>query len=245
MAGLTLILAALAALSQQTEPPPPPRIDRPRPIHRPPRDDSFFNTGPVIYKGVELHGGWMEGRGLELNIHDTVTAVSQGMLPPYTVTLQWDEMDIEATQAGATIDLNLFRITVDGMKGRWQGDGLLVVNDGINPATASPITMHGDFWGARAALFWPALRYRQGPFEACLGPEFGVSWFYEGLHGVSRSPLALRDKQDEMVGSLGPKFSIRLFLEGFDLSVDAELPYLSGGVRGWSRQANVGIGVRF
>jgi hypothetical protein len=242
---LVFALAALSAPAQQTEPPPAPRIDRPRPIHRAPRDDSFFNTGPVIYKGVELHGGWLEGRGLDLNIPDTLTAESQGALQPFVVRLQWNEMDIEATEAGATIDLNFFRISVDGLKGRWQGEGLLLVNDGVNPSTASPITMHGDFWGARVGLYWPALRYRQGPFEACVGPEFTVAWFYEGLHGVPQSPLTLHAKQDEMVGSLGPKVSVRLLLEGFDLSLDAELPYLSGGVRGWSRQANAGIGVRF
>jgi hypothetical protein len=245
MSGLTHLLLALATLAQQTEPPPQPRIDRPRPMHHEAREDSFFNLGPVLWKGVELHGGWMEGRGLEVNLHDRVVAESQGFLPPYTVTLKYEEMDIEATEAGFTIDANLFRVSVDGLKGRWQGDGLLLVNNGVNPTTTTPVALHGDFWGARAGIYWPALRLRQGPFEACLGPEFTVAWFYEGLHGVPLSPLGIKDKNDEFIGGLGPKLSVRYLFSGVDLSVDAEMPYLFGPLRGWSRQATAGIGIRF
>ncbi|HXX95153.1 MAG TPA: hypothetical protein VEN81_16135 [Planctomycetota bacterium] len=242
---MTHLVLALAAFLQQTEPPPEPRIDRPRPFHNPPRDDSFFNLGPVMWEGIEFHGGWLEGRGLEVNLPDRVVAESQGFLPPYVVTLRYTDMDIEANQAGFTIDANLFRVSFDAMKGRWQGIGLLGINDGVHPATQSLIPMHGDFWGAKGELFWPTLRLRRGPFEACLGPEFSVAWYYEGLHHVPQSPLPIKDKSDEMVGGLGPKLSVRVIWNGFDLSVEGELPYLFGPVQGWSRQATAGLGIRF
>jgi hypothetical protein len=240
-----VLSAASAAWGQQPEQTPPPRYERLRPVHRPPRDDTFFNMGPLMFKGVEVHGGWIGGRDLEMDGIEAQAARSQGFNPPFVVTLQYEDISFEAEEAGATFDFNLFRFSFDGMKGRWQGEGRLLVNDGFNPTTTTPVDLHGDFWGAKAAAFWPAFRLRQGALEACLGPELSVAWYYEGLHGVNQSPLPLKDKQDEMIGGLGMKLSVRLLLGGMDLSLDGQIPYLFGAIRGWGREATAGVGLRF
>jgi hypothetical protein len=246
---LTVLLSSLAAASavqtQQAEQQPPPRYERLRPVHRAPRDDTFFNTGPLMFKGVDVHAGWIEGSNLDMNVPDAVESRSQGLNPPFVVSLQYDEMDFEAEEVGATIDMNLFRFSVDGMKGRWHGEGRLFVNDAFNPPMSTPVDLHGDFWGAKGAVYWPAFRLRQGSLEVCLGPEFSVSWYYEGLHGLNQSPLPFKAREDEMVGGFGPKLSVRVLTGGIDFSLDGEIPYLFGAIKGWGREATAGIGVRF
>jgi len=243
---LALLSAPASAWAQQTDPPPAPRYDRPRPTHRPPRDDGFFNTGPVLFKGIELQGGWLGGRGLEFNVPDGLVAESNGGVSIKTVRLQYDDhFDFESIKAGFTLDLNLFRLSLEGMKGRWQGEGTLTVDDGLSTLSTSGLALHGDFWGFKGGVYWPAFRYRTGPFEACLGPEFSVGWYYQGLESVGESPIRLTDKQDEMVGSISARLSLRFLLDGWDISLDAQMPYLFGAIQGWATEASLGIGLRF
>lgn len=242
-----LLSAASSALAQQqTDPPPPLRYDRPRAIHRAPREDSLFNTGPVMLKGIEIQGGWLGGRGLEYNVPDALAAGSSGGVTVQTVRLVYDDkMDFESIVGGFTLDLNLFRLSLEGMHGRWQGSGTLSVSDGVTTTTTEGVGLHGDFWGTKGGFYWPALRYRSGVFEASLGPQFDVAWYYQGLHGVDGSPLRITDKQDELLASIAPHLSIRFLFSGANISLDAQLPYVVGAVEGWTTELSLGIGLRF
>lgn len=246
MPALNPLMLLLALASQQTEPPPAPRYDRPRAVHRAAREDSFLNTGPFVYKALELQGGWLGGSGVEFNVRDALLVETIGGVQPLIVTMKYDDrMDFESVKAGVELDANLFRFSLAGMKGRWQGSGTVTVDDGFSKTSSGPYDLHGDYWGFKGGIYWPALRVRSGIFEACLGPEFAVAWYYEGLHGVAGSPYQIHDKQDEFVGSLAPRLSIRLLLGGVDVSVDGQLPYLFGAVQGWATEWSAGIGLRF
>lgn len=245
MPALIALALVFAALVQQAEPPARPLPERLRPVRRPPRDDTFFNTGPLLYKGVELHAGWMQASGLEMDVPDGIETRSQGFGNPFVVTLEYDQMDVEAVEVGATFDLGLFRFTLDGFKGRWEGTATLTADDGVNPPTSTPESLDGVFYGVRGGMYWPAMRLRLGGFEAALGPDFTVAWYHQNLDSVPGSPLPLSDKVSEIVGGLGPRLSIRFLSERFDFTLEAEVPYLFGAARGWGTDYSAGFGLRF
>lgn len=247
MPGLMHLAILLAALLPQAEPTPPqqPPIERLRPVRRIPRDDGFFNTGPLIWKGVELHAGWMGAGRLEMDVPDAIASQSQGFLNPFVVRFEYEELDVQALEAGATFDFGLFRFSFDGFLGDFDGTGTLVVDDGVNPLTRTPVSIEGDFYGAKGGVYWPAFRLRSGPFEAALGPDLTVAWYGETVDSVPGSPLPLGDRVSQIVGGLGPRLSIRYLAPGFDVTVEAEMPFLFGAAQGWGMEFSAGVGLRF
>ena len=197
-----------------------------------------------FWKGVTLRGSLLSGEA-DLDVPDGLDTESRGFSPPLVVRLQYDEKEISAFGAGVKLDFNTFQLSFDYYEGDWDGEGVLRVEDGVDPAVVTPVSLDGDFTGLKFAVYWPGARYRGRDFEMTLGIEGGAGWHHQELDPVPQSPLPLDDEVDELVGTIGPRLAVRVYAGQMEFSAEAAVLYLFGSSRGLSDEISLGIGIRF
>jgi hypothetical protein len=251
--GLVLFLSA-AAWAQQTPPPPDTKPARER--HRiaekepPPPEGPWggeefgFTWRNPVWRGLLFDAGSYSGGSLSLNVANGVQSFSDGVNPPVFERLHWNEESFQTTSFSLAADLDMIRLSAAWFDGTFDARGTLTRDNGVSE-TSQDVDFHGNAYGFRMGVYWPALRYRDERFEFSAGPMATVGWLHEEVLHIPNATLLTRDTFDVLTGSLGPKASARIFLGRFTLEADAEYSFLTGSVRGWTKQLTAGIGIHF
>jgi hypothetical protein len=71
-----------------------------------------------------------------------------------------------------------------------------------------------------------------------------VGWLHQETHDIPGVVLR-RDTMDILTGSFGPKASVRLLFGRMEVEVDADYSFLTGAVRGWTKEFSAGVGYKF
>ena len=238
MASLMMLLGiAFAALAAQEE-----RVQAPA------GEENFqvITTSPR-WKGITFRAGHFGGTGLRMDVSNPTESRNDGITPEFRVTLELDEKDIDAVSAGFVVDFELFRLSFDVLYGDWQGEGDLIISDGVNPETTTPVDVEGDFWGLHFGLHWPGLHGRTGILEASLGPQLSVGWQHETIDRLPQAPLPVHDDEvNELVGRLGLRLGVRLHLgRGAWFSLEGEGAFQGGSSKGFVHDLSAGFGFLF
>ncbi|HZE96502.1 MAG TPA: hypothetical protein VE981_05720 [Planctomycetota bacterium] len=221
---------------QEKEPPPPEGPWGP--------EEFGFTWQNPVWRGLVITGGPYGGNSLNLNVPDGLAAFSDGVNPPVFESLEWEQESFRSDSITIAADLDMFRLSVSYFDGTFSAQGILVHTNGVTE-TRTPVDFNGDAYGFRFGAYWPTLRYRDWNFEASLGAAVSVGWLHEETF-VPGGVLLARDEVDVLTGSFGPKASFRaLFLGNIEVEVDAEYSFMTGAVRGWTKEFSAGIGIHF
>jgi len=249
-----LALFPAVAWAQVQQPPPDTRPARER--HRledknaPPTygpwgpDEVGLTWHNPAWRGVEVDAGWIAGASIGLDVPRGVATQSDGINPPIFERLKYHSESFRATSIGATADFDVARLSVAWFDGSFDASGTLSYDDGLHPVQSSDLSLHGNLYGFRVGVHWPALRYRDSLFEASAGLIATVGWMHQEtfVPGV----LLRRDTLDILTGSFGPKATLRFFPGGrFALEGNAEYSFQTGAARGWIKEFTFGLGYAF
>lgn len=254
--ALSAVMFALfpAVALAQTEPPPDTKPARER--HRLQEKEPPAPSGPwgpeeigltwhtPVWRGAWIQVGTYSGASLVTNVPRAIATQSDGVNPPIFERLQYHSERFRTTSIGAAADFDVFRLSAEWFDGRFDARATLTYEDGFRPPQSSGVSINGNLYGFRIGAHWPAMRYRGEIFEVSVGPAATVGW----MHQESRIPMGTllrRDTVDILTGSLGPKASLRGFFGRFALEATAEYSFLTGAVRGWTKELTVGIGYGF
>jgi len=253
--SVLLLLSAASATAQQQTPPPDTRAARerhrieekePPPLEGPWGNEEFgFTWRNPVWRGLLFDAGSYSGSSLRLDVPRGLQTSSDGVNPPVFERLEWKEERFNTRALSLAADLDMIRLSLGWFDGSFDARGSVSLDDGVTQ-TSSDVDFHGDVYGFRFGVYWPALRYRDDLFEISAGPMATVGWMHEEVRSIPTATLLTRDTLDILTGSLGPKASARLFfLDRFTIEVDAEYSFLTGSARGWTKQLTAGVGIHF
>jgi hypothetical protein len=208
-----------------------------------PEEFGFVWHNPV-WRGFIVNAGNYAGASLNLNVPNGLAASSDGINPPVFEELEWGEENFNTTSISIAADLDMFRLSASYFSGTFDARGTFTHDDGVTK-TSTDVDFNGDIYGFRLGIHWPMLRYRDDLFEASIGPIATVGWIHEETSHIPGGVLLTRDGKDVLSGSFGPKASARMLFNSFEVELNAEYSFLTGAVRGWSREFSAGIGLRF
>jgi hypothetical protein len=253
---LALFFALLPALAwAQTAPPPDTKPARER--HRiqekePPPPEGPWGPEQIgltwhapVWRGAIAAGGGYSGASLTLDLPHALAASSNGISPPVFERLTYKSENFRSITAGLAADLDMIRLSFMWFQGTFDAGTTFTRDDGVLPPQSRDVPIHGVARGFRVGAYWPAFRYRDTLFEASLGPATTVGWMHQETTQIPGEFLT-RDTVDVLTGSFGPKISLRLFPVGsWEMEVDAEYAFMTGGIRGWTKEYTAGIGTKF
>ncbi len=196
------------------------------------------------WKGIELRAEGLSG-ACRLDVPDGIETRSNGFNPPLVERLEYDKMDFEAVGGGLVVDLDVFQLSADFFEGTWKGEGSLGVDDGISPATRTPLDVEGDFRALKVGLYWPTVRMVGDAFEFSLGADLKAVGFQMILDPVTSGPLPLEDRVDQLVGFAGPRAAFRFLAGRVEFSLEGAYSWVFGSSRGTAQEVSAGVGVRF
>lgn len=208
-----------------------------------PEEFGFIWHNPV-WRGLTLNVGNYSGSSLNTNLPHGLAASSDGINPPVFETLEWKEESFNTTSLDLAADLDMFRLSFSVFSGTFDARATFTHDNGVAPAI-SDVDLHGDAYGFRFGFHWPALRYRDDLFEASIGPIATVGWLHEETPHIPGGTLLTSDGVDVLTGSFGPKASVRMLFKSFEVEVNAEYSFMTGGVRGWTKEFSAGFGIKF
>ncbi len=253
--SLLFLTLPAAAWAQQQAPPPPdtkPARERhriqekePPPPEGPWGGEEFgFTWHNPRWRGLLFDVGSYSATSVELNVPLGLQSFSDGINPPVFESLEWGEESFQTTCFSVSADLDMLRFSATWFDGTFDARGTLTRDNGVTQ-TSSDIDFHGNAYGFRLGVHWPALRYREDLFEISAGLVGTVGWLHEEVLSIPTATILSRDTFDVLTGSLGPKFSARLFLGRVALEAEVEYSFLTGSSRGWTKTATAGIGIHF
>lgn len=252
------VLAAQAPAWGQQQPPPQPAPDtkparerhriqekEPPPPEGPWGDDEFGLTWRTpVWRGLTLNVGTYGGASLDTELPRGVAASSDGINPPIFEKLEWKSERFRSDSITLGADLDMIRFSVSYYHGTFDARGTFINDNGVRQIQ-TPVDFSGTAYGFRAGAYWPALRYRDYLFDVSVGPTVDIGWLHEETHGIPGGVLLTVDAQDVLTGSLGPKASGRLIFGRYEIEVNAEYSFMTGGVRGWVKEFTAGFGIHF
>jgi hypothetical protein len=252
---ILLLLPAAAAWGQQQAPPPPdtkPARERhriqekePPPPEGPWGGEEFgFTWRNPVWRGLFFDAGSYSGSSIELNVPHGLQTFSDGVNPPIFERLEWKDERFQATSYSISADLDMIRLSTSVFSGTFDARGVVSLDNGVT-RSENEVELHGDAYGFRMGIHWPALRYRDDLFELSAGVMGTVGWLHEEVQKIPSATLLTRDGFDVLTGSFGPKLSARVFLGRVALEAEAEYSFLTGAARGWTKSLTVGIGIHF
>lgn len=263
-AAMVAFLPAIAWAQQQTEPPPDTKPARER--HRVREHEAPPPEGPwgpdevgltwhnPTWRGLFGHVGSYAGSSLNLDLPRGIEARSDGISPPYFEKLDYHRGSFRTIDGGLTADLDMLRFTGVWYQGTFDARATFSIEDGFSPPQQTDVDIHGNVYGFRLGVYWPALRYRQTLTElspsafgldASLGPVASVGWMHAETKDIPGGTILTRDTFDVLTGTIGPKASLRAFLGSVSLDLSADYSFMTGSVRGWTREFSAGIGIKF
>lgn len=262
-AVIFVFLSATAAWAQN-EPPPDTKPARERhriAAHEPPPPDGPWGPDEVgltwhnpVWRGLFGSVGPYEGNSMSFDLPTALASRSDGINPPYFEKMEYKSGSFRTTSGALTADLDMLRFSLAWYQGTFDARGTLTKDDGFAPPQTTDVDLHGNLRGFRIGMHWPALRYREmltelSPsafgIDASLGPIASVGWMHGETIGVPGATLLSRDAFDVLTGSIGPKASFRAFWGSVSLDLSADYSFLTGAVRGWTREFTVGVGIKF
>ena len=247
------LLPAVALAQAQQQPPPDTKPARER--HRlqekqpPPPEGPWgpeevgFTWHAPVWRGLIGAVGTYGGNSISMNAPRGLVASSDGVNPPIFETVEYHGENFRTTSGTVTADLDVFRLSLSGFSGTFDAHATFNREDGVS-VQSQDLDLHGDVFGFRLGVYWPAFRYRDALLEGSLGPTATVGWMHQETDQVP-GQLLKRDTLDILTGSFGPKASFRLLYDRWALEVDAEYTFLTGAARGWTREFSVGLGYKF
>jgi len=251
------LAAPAAAWAQQPAPPQNPPDTKPaRERHRvqekeppPPQgpwgpEDFGFTWHNPVWRGLIFNVGPYGGGSMSLGVPDGVQVAGDGVNPPVSERLVWDNQSFRTTAFTVTTDLDMFRLSASFFHGTFDAEGEFIRDNVVTPFR-SLVEFDGDAYGFRLGIHWPALRYRDTLLELSVGPIATVGWLHEETNEIPGGMLLTRDAVDVLTGSLGPKASARLLLGKYEVELNAEYSFMTGAVRGWTKEFSVGVGIHF
>jgi hypothetical protein len=252
------IFAAAAPAWGQQPPPPqaPPDTKAARERHRieekepPPPEgpwgpDEFGLTWKTpVWRGLTVDVGTYGGASLNLDLPRGLAASSDGVNPPIFEKLEWNSEHFRSTSITLGADLDMMRLSVAYYHGTFDAEGTFINDNGVTQIH-TPVEISGPAYGLRFTAYWPALRYRDSLFDVSVGPILSLGWLHEETHGIPGGVLLTADAQDVLTGSLGPKASGRVIFGRYEVEVNAEYSFMTGGVRGWVKEFSAGFGIHF
>jgi len=257
LVALCLILASSAAWAQQPPPQQPPPDTKPaRERHRIQEKEPPPPEGPwgaeefgltwrnPVWRGVVFDVGSYGGGSLSLSVPRALAATSDGVNPPVFEEFEWKHEDFQTTSFSLAADLDMLRLSVSYFTGTFHAQGQFTRDNGVT-VDQGLVDIHGPAYGFRVGAYWPALRYRDTLFEASVGPTVSVGWLHEQTEHIPEGVLVTQAAIDVLTGHFGPKASGRLLLGSVELEVNAEYSFMTGAVRGWTKEFSAGIGIHF
>jgi hypothetical protein len=252
---LALFFAFLPALAwAQTQPPPDTKPARER--HRiqekePPPPEGPWGPEEVgltwhnpVWRGLVGTVGSYSGASLSMNVPEGLAALSDGVNPPVFESLTYHDERFHTTSGGITADLDMFRLSLIYFDGSFDAHATFTRDNGVQPQSQD-IDVHGNLHGFRVGAYWPAFRYRDTLLEASVGPAVSVGWIHQETSPRLPGEVLTRDTIDVLTGTFGPKASVRLLLGRFEFEANADYSFLTGALRGWTKEFSAGIGYKF
>ena len=138
----------------------------------------------------------------------------------------------------------LFRSSLSFFHGTFHAQGELTRDDGVS-RNIGLVDFHGPAYGFRIGAYWPALRYRGTLLEVSAGPTAAVGWLHEETNEIPGAAQLTSDAIDVLTGHFGPKASACVMLGRFEMELNADYSFMTGAVRGWTKEFSVGIGIHF
>jgi hypothetical protein len=220
---------------QEKEPPPPEGPWGPEEVGL-----TWHNP---IWRGLVGTVGSYSGASLTMSVPEGLAATSDGVNPPVFETLQYHDEHFRAISGGLTADLDMFRLSLTWFQGTYDAHATYTRDDGVS-RQSQDLDLHGNVHGFRLGGYWPAFRYRDTLLEASFGPAVSVGWLHQETDSIPGVALR-RDTIDVLTGSFGPKASVRLLFGRMEVEVDADYSFLTGSVRGWTKEFSAGVGYKF
>lgn len=221
---------------QEKEPPPP---------EGPWGAEEFgFTWRNPVWRGLIVTAGPYGGASLNSSLPKGLGVFSDGVNPPVFESLEWKDQSFRTTSVTLAADLDMIRLSVSLFKGDFDADAVLTWDNGVTQAS-NPVEIEGTAYGFRVGGYWPTLRYRGELLEVSVGPIATVGWLHEETHEIPGATLFSSDAVDVLTGSLGPKGSLRLMVGNVAFELNAECSYMTGSVRGWTKEFTAGIGIHF
>ena len=196
-----------------------------------------------VWRGLVGSVGSYSGASLTMSVPEGLAALSDGVNPPVFETLVYHGENFRTISGGLTADLDMFRLSLTWFDGTFDAHATYTRNDGVQPQSQD-LDVHGNVYGFRLGAYWPAFRYRDSLMEASIGPATSVGWLHQETIRIPGVALT-RDTMDVLTGSFGPKASFRLVPGRMEIEVNAEYSFLTGAVRGWTKEFSVGVGYKF
>ena len=244
-----------AVVWAQTAPPPDTKPARER--HRlqekepaPPEgpwgpEQLGFTWHAPIWRGAVAAAATYGGTSLSMSVPHALDARSDGVNPPIFETVDYHGESFRTVGGILAADLDVFRLSLAWFDGTFDAHATFTREDGATPPQSRDIDLHGNVHGFRLGGYWPAFRYRDMVVEASVGPAVSVGWMHQETTRIPGAFLT-RDTIDVLTGSFGPKVSFRLFPIGkLEIEVDAQYSYLTGAIRGWTKEFSAGVGYKF
>jgi hypothetical protein len=201
-----------------------------------------FRIRPV---GVFVHGLVAGGDDLRMDVPVAFASRSDGVNPPLNVRYDYDKQSFDVSGAGISLDLDGLRFGFDWFTGDFEAEGVLTVDDGVNPLRTTRTGVEGEAVGFRFSASWPGIRHRSEFMEASIGPAVGVGWLHEEIDGVSGSPLAINDETDQLLVTYGARVSLRAFWGRASAALEGELHWIAGDSEGVGGVVTLGLGWAF
>lgn len=258
LAILIFVLSG-SAFAQQQPPAPSQPIPDTRPArerHRiqdkePPQpegpwgaEELSFTWRTPVWRGLLVTAGIYGGSSLNCSLPKGLGSFSDGINPPVFESLEWKEQSFRTTSVTLAADLDVIRLSASFFRGDFDADAILTRDNGITQVS-TPVEVDGDAYGFRVGVYWPTLRYRGERLEVSVGPIATVGWLHEETHDIPGATLFGSDAVDVLTGSVGPQTSLRLLVGKVEFELNAQYSYLTGSVRGWTKEFTVGIGIHF
>ena len=252
-----LVLSASVAWAQQPQPQQTPPDTKPaRERHRiqekePPPPEGPWGSEEFgltwrnpVWRGLVFDVGSYGGASLNVGAPRGVAAFSDGINPPVFERLAWNSERFDTTSITLAADLDMIRLSATYFTGTFHAQGEFSRDNGVS-VSETDVDFHGPAYGFRVNAYWPALRYRDTLFDVSAGPTASVGWLHEQTRDIPGGVLLTSDAIDVLTGHFGPKASARAIFGRFELELNAEYSFMTGAMRGWTKEFSAGIGIHF